>query len=252
MIDADELTHLLLRAQQDKGAEPTFFYALLEALVYAHAPLHDDTGRIRLIQFARPDGLTVLPFFSDEVQAQAASGPGIRVLKMTGRDLMEATRGATLMLNPNGVNCTLYPEEVAALLDQGRMATIEKVQVDEHSVLIDPPTAAATWLVDPLRILYGRLDFVRAAYLVEFSAPENPDQAVLLIAMAVPRKEAERAARATITAIQPACESRRMDVDLVAFEPDGDPPAWLRGTGVEPFYVSEDDREKAFLSKPDP
>jgi len=37
------------------------------------------------------------------------------------------TRGATLVLNPNGAACTLYPEEIAALLDRGQVATVEKL-----------------------------------------------------------------------------------------------------------------------------
>lgn len=50
---------------------------------------------------------------------------------MTGRQLFELTHGATLMLNPNGTSCTLYSEEIAALLDRGDVAIIDQVQLTE-------------------------------------------------------------------------------------------------------------------------
>jgi len=238
MTSPGQLNRLLHQALHDKSAEPAFFRALLDAEVYAHAPQHDDTGRLRLIQFTRPDGLTVLPFFSDEAQAHAASRLGIRVLSMTGRELMASTRGATLMFNPNDVHCTLYPEEVTALLDRGEVATVQQVDVDERSVLVGSPAETLAWLTEPLRVLYRSLECVRAAYLVEFRAPENPDRAVLVIGMAVARRDADRAARATITTIQLACQSRKVEVDLAAFDPDRDLPEWLAATAVGPFYVS--------------
>lgn len=117
MITPEELALFLQQALADKTAEPAFFRALLDALVYAHTPRNDRHARLRFIQFVTPEGLTVLPFFSDEVQARAAAGTAATVVAMTGRELFGLTRGATLMLNPNETNCVLYPEEISALLD---------------------------------------------------------------------------------------------------------------------------------------
>ena len=101
MVDTATLDGLLKQAIIDKTAEPAFLRALLDAKVYAHVPRHDRNTRVRFIQFTTPDGLTVLPFFSDETQARQAAGTAASIVVLSGRQLLEATRGATLMLNPN-------------------------------------------------------------------------------------------------------------------------------------------------------
>ena len=188
-------------ALQDKEAEPEFFRALLEARVYAHVPRRDHSQRLRLVQLTRPDGLTVLPFFSDLAQAQAATGTTTRVVAFTGHQLFESTRGATLMLNPNGFNCTLYPEEIAALLDRGEVAVVAHKEVSGEQLSVGALARPADWLVAPLIDLLAQLPFVEMAYLAELRMAHEPDQAGLLVALAVPSEHAERAARAITTAI---------------------------------------------------
>lgn len=109
---ADELARLMLEALADKAAEPAFFRGLLDATVYAHVPRHDRSGRLRLIQFTTPEGLTVLPFFSDEVQAKAAARSAATVVVLMGRQLLELTRGATLMLNPKRSTAYCTPKRL--------------------------------------------------------------------------------------------------------------------------------------------
>src|SRR3546814_10503095 len=99
------------------------------------------------MQFPLPDiGHMVLPFFSEETQARVAAGTTAKVVALTGRDLFELTRGATLMLNPNGTNCTLYPEEIAALLDRGEVAIVDKFTVPEPKLMdFREPEPSPTW-----------------------------------------------------------------------------------------------------------
>jgi hypothetical protein len=234
-MNSRALDELMQRAIQDKEEEPAFFRALLKAEVYAHAPLKNRSGRLRLIQFARPDGMTVLPFFSDHAQAKAAAGTAARIVTMTGRQLLEITRGATLMLNPNGVNCTLYPEEIAALLDRGEVATIDKVKLDDNNLWIGAPDPAPAWLVEQLIDLYSTLPCVEAAHLAHIRSSNDARGEGFLIALCVPDIDAERAARATITAIQPHCERHGTSVDLTTFAP-GSTPSWLTEAEVEAFY----------------
>lgn len=225
------------RAQIEPAAFPTFLRALLEATVYVHAPLSDDSGRLRLLQFARPDGITVLPFFSEATQAQAATGQDARVVALSGRTLMESTRGATLMLNPNEVSCTLFPEEVAALLDRDFVADLapgEWAAGNEPQVSI--PSDDLAWLTSRVASVLRGLPEVHAAYLLDARFPQSPDHLVRLIAVSVTRKSSEHAARAVIVAIQKECERRQCSVDLTTFDPGSDPPAWIEGLGADPFY----------------
>lgn len=239
MISANELTCLMQKALADKAAEPAFFLALLEATVYAHTPRIGRSGHLRLIQFVRPDnGLTVLPFFSDEAQARAAAGTTATVVVLTGRQLFELTRGVTLMLNPNSASCTLYPEEIAALLDRGELAIVEKVDTGGQDLRIAPVREQPSWLIDRLIALYASLSSIEAAYLGAIGPADRPDQQGLLVAAAVPKKDAERVARATTTALQGQCHTLLVTVDFTAFEPD-ELPQWLRETEITPFYLRD-------------
>lgn len=240
MMPSKRLDTLMQRAMADKTSEPVFFRALLQATVYAHTPCTGHNGRLRLIQFPLPDnGPMVLPFFSDEAQARAAAGSAVTIVMLTGKQLFELTRGATLMLNPNSTSCTLYPEEIAALLDQDEVAIVDQVEVREPKPMeLREPDPLPTWLTDPLIVLYAQLASVQVAYLVEVRTPDDPDpeHARLLIVLGVPSVETERSARATITAIQPLCRIREIAVDLTAFIP-GAPPDWIRDAVLTPFYV---------------
>ena len=239
-MSSERLDTLMQCALADKTVEPVFFRALLEATVYAHTPRAGHNGRLRLIQFALPDnGRMVLPFFSDEAQARAAAGSAATIVMLTGRQLFEITRGATLMLNPNSTSCTLYPEEIAALLDQDEVAIVDQVEVREPKPMeFREPDPLPTWLTDPLIVLYAQLPSVQVAYLVEVRTPGDldPERVGLLIVLGVPSMETERAARATITAIQPLCHIREIAVDLTAIIP-GAPPDWIRDAVLAPFYV---------------
>ena len=224
------------QALVDKTAEPDFFRALLDATVYAHVPRTTRDDRLRFIQFITPDGLTVLPFFTDESQALTAAGSAATVMVLTGRQLLEWTRGATLMLNPNEVRCTLYPEEIAKLLDHGEMAIVERIDTDNQELWVGPVGEAPAWLIERLVVLYAGLDCVEAAYLACIGATKGSERRGLLVAIAVPKKNAERVARATTTELQLHCQALQVSVDLTAFEP-GNPPPWIEEGSFEPFYV---------------
>lgn len=150
-----------------------FLRGLLESTVYVHAPLSDDTGRLRLLQFTRPDGITVLPFFSEEAQANAAAGQGARVIALRGRALMESTRGATLMLNPNDVSCTLFPEEVAALLDRDAVADLSPGEVEAgNEPQVSIPSDDLAWLKSRVASALMAVPDVQEAYLLDAQFPQ--------------------------------------------------------------------------------
>lgn len=235
-VSEARLVELMHRAIDDRQAEPDFIRALLDATVYVHAPRHDRNPRLRLIQFTMPNGRLALPFFSDHVQAATAAGRTARVIVMTGRQLFELTRGATLVLNPNGTSFTLYPEEIIALLDRGEVAIIEHAQPADSSLQVGALEQPPGWLLDSLVSLYVQLTCVEAAYVTEIQSTIEPDRRGLLVALAVAPKDAEQCSRATITALQSLCDAHESpSVDLTTFAPKY-PPDWLTELRVEPFY----------------
>lgn len=122
-----DLEAALERARESYEEERAFFRRLLDATVYVHAPVSDDSKTPRLVQFRHPDGFDAIPFFLSLAKAQVASSSAVKILAVVGRDLLAGTRGATLMFNPNDGGSVLYPEEVATLLETGFLARVEKL-----------------------------------------------------------------------------------------------------------------------------
>lgn len=234
MIPAEELNRLLQRAQEDSSAEPAFFHALLDATVYAHVPGSDRSGRPRFIQFTTPEGLTVLPFFSDEVQARAAAGFSAAIVAMTGRELLEITRGATLILNPNAVSCMLYPEEVSALLDRDEVAVIDRLCTNDR-MAVDNVSDCPDWFIGRLIAFCASMSCIEAAYLAQIGGVEVAGHSSLLVAMVTSSKDAERVMRAATTDLQAKCRTLQTPLDLMALSP-GDLPGWIAELGLKPFY----------------
>lgn len=236
MITSEVLAQFLQQALADKAAEPAFFRALLDAPVYAHVPSNDRHGRLRLIQCTTPEGLTVLPFFSDEAQARVAAGSAVVVVVMTGRELLGLTRGATLMLNPNETNCILYPEEISALLDHGQVAIIERIETGGQQLRFEAARATPAELIERLVTLFASLGSIQSAYMGEIGTADETEDLRLLIVAAVRLSEVEHVARATTAEIQVHCSDLPMVVDFTAYEP-GSPPDWLKKARMQPFYV---------------
>jgi len=230
-----ELEACLARARSNPAEEPAFFRRLLRATVYTHAPASDDSGKIRLVQFRHPDGFDAIPFFTSLGKAQAAGSAAVRILNLSGRDLLAGTRGAILMLNPNDGGAVLYPEEIAALLDSGVLARVEK---NEHDGLqVRPAQAAPAWLVSTLTACLQSAAFVSAAYLLETNpTPAWTQRPGLLICLVAEPVFAERAARLVGCAIQPMCSAHAPIIDVVIHDIHAPMPAYLVQTDVVPFF----------------
>lgn len=239
MISAATLNRLLTRAAEDNHQEPAFFRALLDAKVYAHVPITDPVSRrLRFIQFNHPEtGQLILPFFTDEAKARAAVGTSARVISLRGRVFLEATLGATLMLNPNDEHGTLYPEEIEALLRTGRMARFAKVSATEGSEsLIGPPTPAPAWLMDILTTTLAGLSFVELAYMASMHAPDGKGASNTLLALGTEEGLGERAIHAIITAAQPACREHQFALDIMHFVEPRQRPSWVDAFRLAPIY----------------
>jgi len=235
-VSLQELEKLRRRAKEQRDEVP-FFRALLDAAVYAHAPLSDDSGRVRFVQFAHPETQALLlPFFSDARQAHQASGGQRKVIAMTGRDFFEVTLGATLILNPNEDHVILYPEEAQGLLESGTVAPIDVEQLQEETTRgFRLPIHAPDWLEARLKDMFAQLPYVESAYLAEMIRLDDPENFVLILAVGVAPEDAERAGRAVSTRIYNYCAGLQISVDLVTFDPSVGPPEWVHSLNVRPI-----------------
>lgn len=219
MTTSTELQRLKQRALAHPTREADYLRALLDATLYAHAPLSDDSGKRHFLMFARPDGLTVIPLFTDLARAQDATGNVARVVAVRGRQMLEATRGATLMLDPNDVGMTLYPEEVAMLLDEGESA-IAPVAAEGPDLELQEPEPADAWLMDVIANAVEPIDGVERVHLAAARPKGSTGEADrLLVIAAVSSAWGERASRAIATAIFKSGRPPRLAVDLATYEP---------------------------------
>ena len=234
MKTTEELAELLQQARLRPDRIAPFLRGMLDAPIYALAPLHDDHPKLRLSMFKRPnDGVYFIPLFTDEAKAVASARNQLRVLTDMGRLWLEVSRGAVVVINPNDEHCTLYPEEIEDLLASGRVVDFGYEQLaEEKQVGIRNPDSTPDWLVRDLRALYATLPFVEEARLFEMGPPEEPFEGVLTIAITTTKMYGERAARATIAAMQQACVSKNLMVDVVLTISDDPEPGFV-GHGVQ-------------------
>ncbi|WP_261998243.1 enhanced serine sensitivity protein SseB C-terminal domain-containing protein [Stenotrophomonas sp. Ste96] len=188
--------------------------------------------------FERGGKLDALPFFTSQSKAAVAAGHSARIVTFTGRELLEMTRGATLMLNPNDGGAVLYPEEIESLLTTGAIAPVRKDSWTGEPLWWGSPDRPPSWLIPVLTRTLTQQKSVTSAYLIQ-TAPEADREAVsLLIVLGVAPDQAERAARACMTSIHAELQRSppEIAIDLTLFDPIQGIPDFVTASGVEPFY----------------
>lgn len=224
-----QLQSLLTTVRNNPLTEPQFFEALLDATVYAHVPVHQVPGRLRFIQFIRPDnGQTVLPFFSDQARAQFASSDDVSIIAMDARQLFELTRGATLMLDPNDDRAVLYPEEISALLSGKPLAAFSMERLAEpETVGVRAPTVPIEALTSTLKVYCEAEPDVTAAYIAEVLRGQDYKDASLWVAIAAAGQVTERIYRTSMQRVQPLLFDLALPLLMTVIDPD---------EGSTPFY----------------
>lgn len=234
---AIRLDRLIEAAAKDPGHEPELFQALLDATMYAHAPIGDKSERLRLVMFKSPDdGSYVIPVFTDKAKAEFAARGNVLLVEAAGREMLEATRGATVMINPNDVRCTLYPEEIDALLANGTIAPIQKDYFEEGQTRCFKLRNVPSTLVKAMKKSLPKLHSVEVAYVagLRWQAADRPDS--LMIALGGRADREDRDVRAAAIAIQRVVQQLNQPVDIVHFDSSQAKPAWINRLGLKPVY----------------
>lgn len=227
MTDPDVLHRLIAASIADPRREPEFLRALLSATLYVHIAGASRASGTRVIQFDRPDGIRVTPIFTTAQRAHVAAGGVVGVAQMAGRELLLATRGHVLMLDPNDTSCTLYPEEIEALLHGTALiapaqfkggGTVTPAEVDPHD--LQRVVRRALEPLEPVESLtLGRLGDT------------------WLVIAGVPPAWAERSARALALALQARSTVLDSALDFTCFDPDQGVPEWYADAGLRPFWA---------------
>ena len=238
MTTSSELELLMKRSKANGAEDATFFKALLDATIYVHVPKDKRQFPSRFMQFRRSDEPGMLiPFFIDRTHAERSTQRVARVVAMKGRAFLEASRGSTLILNPEETPCCiLYPEEVASLLDESYMARVEALSIDEEGALACAPDSIPEGLVEILILVLRDLPFVEVAYVARRASDKAQDPGATLIVLGGDPKLAERAARAVATVLQRQAPRFETGVDMVHFDTSKPPPEWLTDLGLQPVF----------------
>jgi len=237
VVSAHKLKELLERAKGDAGEDPAFLRALLDAQIYAHVPRSKRLYPWRFMQFRRREGIMVVPCFSTEKKAKRASGSVARVIAMTGRQFLESTLGSTVILDPEDTPCcVLYPEEIASLLDEGYVARVQSLKLDEGAPPVCKLEPMPVDLIDLLVPVLGELPFVDVAYIAGLAWKDLAGCVTPLVVLGGDSKLAERAARAVTTVLQRQSSKFQTVVDLAHFDTRGVPPPWIGELKLTAIY----------------
>ena len=234
MTTPEQLARLQARAIENPMEEPAFFQALITAVLYVHLPLSDDSGKVRLICFTRPDGITVIPVFSDDVKAHAAARGAARVVAVVGRELFESAPGATWMLDPNDVSCTLYPEEIVALLRSGCVPIVQRHDAGDPTV-VRAARPEDAWIGEAAVRAALSFKAISEVYLLEVAREEPQRTSGLLVVLAVSQLYSEQAVRAVGVALVACPQVPRLPVDVTVYDSD-EPPEWLVASHIGPLW----------------
>jgi hypothetical protein len=237
LISLEELNRLMDASIKDPRKEPEFFRALLETTLYAHAPLNDNSERLRLVMFTSPaDHALTVPVFTDAAKAEFAARGKVRIVSMPGRLLFEITQGASLTINPNDNWCTLYPEEISELLATGTVAPIQHDQYKAGEATCFKLSKIPPSLVKALRKSLPKIRSVKVAYVagVKWRSADRPDSLVIVLGGGA--NSAEREVRATATVLHALFERLNQPVEMLHFDSAQAKPSWIHQVGLKPVY----------------
>lgn len=235
-VSQSQLERLFENARTSFFEEAAFYTNLLQAMVFVHVPVSDDGKNIRLIQFRHPGGFDAIPVFTSARRCARAGSNAVRELRLPCIELFNATRGATLMINPNDGGPVLYPEEITALLETGTLANFEKLEQGDATWDVRPAPSPPTNIVDALREAAASTSLIKQVYLLE-KRESDSEQAVLLVYLGAETMHLERAARHMIRVIQSLRPRTEAAIDLAVYDVSRARPAILDQIGAVPLFA---------------
>ncbi|MBA2587699.1 MAG: enhanced serine sensitivity protein SseB C-terminal domain-containing protein [Alphaproteobacteria bacterium] len=177
MISENELERALIEAAKNPAAAPDFYRLLLESdlLVIGTAEGLENAseefalsagGKLNLVTGVK-EGAQYLPVFSSMARMQEFVNQESKYLSIRGRDLLDITRGAPVILNPaSEFGKELSAREILRLLD-GLGAGIPHYNLED-----EVPEA----LIETLSSVFSKRADVIAAWMIKVGFSEDVSQ----------------------------------------------------------------------------
>ena len=239
MVSESQLDKSFEKCRSNYLHETEFYECLVRAQVYVHVPISDDSPNVRIIQFRHPDGFDAIPVFTSLSRCSRAASRAVRTLRLPCVQLMDSTRGATLMINPNDGGPVLYPEEVDSLLLHGTLEIFEKIARIEGSWDVREAEEVARGFVDALCAGASSMQCIKSVYLLERRGVDSlAEDVTLLVYLGVSGAHSERAARHMIQIIQSFKPRPDRVVDIAVYDVSQPLPEFLEKVGATPIFRS--------------
>jgi len=239
----ETLEGALREAATNPARRPAFFALLMRSTVFVIGRSEGPAGEavlapgegVALQEWRKPDGTSVIPFFTTLRALQEATSEAAPYLAMEARGLFELTQGATLTLDPmSAFGKEFGPEEVGALLRTGGAPLQERVVEQEMRVTIGPPAQLPIAMLEALGRHFASRDRVRAAYLALMHNPADGPEPRLVVGIAGDGDVRALFEDAGVVVARSAPEGVGVDLTVVEDEALG-LSAYFRNK-VKPFY----------------
>lgn len=190
----NDFEKLLMNAAKDPAYRPQFFRELLSATLYVieggelrkqHEVRTMETGETMQLLTTEYEGKPALVVFSSLQRLQMYVTKHVNYLGMNAKDLFQATKGSTLILNPGASYGKVFlPNEIEQILDGSIWKPMESITTTKSTqIMIGQPAIFPQELVDALASYFKTKVEVEEAYLAHFFMPERDEQPHTLISI---------------------------------------------------------------------
>ena len=208
--------------------------------------------QIEVVNWVRPDGSSVIPFFTSLRALQLAITSDENYLALPARTFFEITRGAELILNPRSeFGKEFTPAEVEALLTEGvnKVAT-PMVAEKATEVLLGQPANYPTAMVASLTTLLAKHSNVKAAYLAQMYIRSQDEKPHLIVGIETDGDFENVVREAGTVAADTAPEGEPVDLMRVVRGESGIGRYFLEE--VKPFYERESSNDVSEVNNSSP
>ena len=237
-------------AASEPAHRPEFYRLLLESTIFiigssASEQLEEGpvtlkaNTQIQVTNWVRPDGSSVVPFFTSLRALQQAITSDETYLALPARTFFQITRGAELILNPRSeFGKEFTPDEVEALLTEGvnKVAT-PMVAEKATEVLLGQPANYPRAMVASLTTLLAKHSNVKAAYLAQMYIRSHDEKPHLMVGIEADGDFENVIREAGTVAADTAPEGEPVDLIRVIRGESGIGRYFLEE--VKPFYERE-------------
>lgn len=242
----NDLERSLISASGNPGFAPQFYRDFSAADLYiiqhgepppsAPGPKTIREGEALRIRTIEHKGTPHIPVFSSLTRLQAALSAEAAYIRIKATDLLAATKGSPLLLNPGsdyGKEITAC--EAASIADGSIWKPGETVVAQKNTeVMIGPPANYPAELAEALRQFFGHRKDVKRAWLAHFFNPATDTKSHTLIAIETSGNFAELSAQIGMVAQNMSIPDPPLDVAQITGSGEGLEGYFL--TQSKPFY----------------